>query len=425
MLDLLRRTIDPAIAYYVLKCGHAFFFTLVVSVSLIWQTTEVGLSAMRLLLVAGALQGSILVSELPTGVVADTYGRKRSVLIGLVLLGGGMCLAGSIGSFWPIFAGHLVWGLGHTFVSGAGEAWIADEVGVQRANQVYLRTAQLTKLFWLCAIPISIGIATLDLNLPILLGGAGLAILAVFLLFAMPETGFQRPARSEKRQTWTDLTNTLGESRRLLLASPLLVTILLIMGFYGVAGQGFITLWVPHLDRNIGFPSIGSLEPVIWFGIIRMAAALSSIAVVEFIRRWRETSLNSHGVVSRSLFWINSLQMLSVLLMATTGDFAVAAACICVAIALAEAYDPLHLAWLNQNVDSRVRATVISMSSQMEAFGKTGGGPLLGGVASLVSLRGALVVASLAIFPALLFYFRAFGQGLRGQITTLQAADKD
>ncbi len=75
MFGLLRRT-DPAIAYYTLKCGHALFFTLVVSVSLIFQTTEVGLSAMQLLLVAAALQGAILVSEMPTGVIADTYGRK-------------------------------------------------------------------------------------------------------------------------------------------------------------------------------------------------------------------------------------------------------------------------------------------------------------------------------------------------------------
>ena len=411
--DLLRRTlgIDPAIAYYILKCGHALFYTLVVSVSLIFQTTEAGLSAMQLLLVAAALQGAILVSEMPTGVLADTYGRKRSVLIGLLLLGSGMSLSGAIASFWPIFAGHLIWGFGHTFISGAAEAWIADEVGVVRANRIYLRTAQLTKFFWIIAIPISIGIATFDLNLPILLGGAGFALLAIFLTLLMPEVGFQRPARPETRQTWRELGQTLHESRGLVSSRPLLMTILVIIAFYGMAGQGFITLWVAHFDRNLSFPTLWSLEPVIWFGAVRMAAAVLSLIVVEFIRRWRVESLNSHAVVSRALFWINSLQMLSVLIIATTDSFAVAAAFICAAIALAEAFDPLHLAWLNQNVESRVRATVISMSSQMEAFGKTAGGPILGGVASVLSLRSAIAVAGLAIFPALIFYFRAFGQG--------------
>jgi DHA3 family tetracycline resistance protein-like MFS transporter len=410
VLDLLRR-IDPAIAYYILKCGYAFFFTLVVSVSLIFQTTEVGLSALQLLVVAAALQGAILVSEMPTGVIADTYGRKRSILIGCLFLAVGMSLSGAIADFWPIFAGHLIWGFGFTFISGAGEAWIADEVGVDRANRIYLRTAQITKIFWLVSIPISTAIATWDLNLPILLGGAGFGLLAIFLALYMPEVGFQRPAQAEARQTWRDVGSTLRESRSLVGSRPLLVTILLIMAFYGMAGQGFITLWVAHLDRDLTFPSLWHLDPVIWFNSIRMAAALLSLVVVEFLRRWSADRLASHTVVSRSLFWINTLQMMAVLILATTGSFVVAAACICVAIALAEAYDPLYLAWINQNVESRVRATVISMSSQMEAFGKTAGGPVLGGVASVLSLRSSIAVAGLAIFPALLFYFRAFGQG--------------
>jgi DHA3 family tetracycline resistance protein-like MFS transporter len=410
VVGLLRR-LDPAIAYYILKCGYALFYTLVISVSLIFQTTEVDLTAMQLLLVAAALQGSILISEMPTGVVADTYGRKRSVLIGIVLLSIGMSLSGGIAEFWPIFVGHLIWGFGYTFISGAGEAWIADEVGVERANQIYLRTAQITKLFWLIGIPVSIGIATYDLNLPILLGGAGFALLAIFLALFMPERGFRRPASDETRQTWQDIGQTLRESRRLLRATPLIGTLLLIMAFYGLAGQGFITLWVAQLDRNLTFPSLWSLEPVVWFGAIRMAGALGSLVVIEFIRRWRSDMLGSHAVVSRALFWINALQMFAILVLATTGEFAVAAGCICIAIALSEAYDPLFLAWVNQHVESRVRATMISMTSQMEAFGKTAAAPMLGGIASVLSLRSAIAVAGLAIFPALLFYFRAFGQG--------------
>jgi DHA3 family tetracycline resistance protein-like MFS transporter len=415
--------IDPATAYYILKCGYALFFTLVVSVSLIFQTTEVELPAMQLLLIAAALQGAILVSEIPTGVIADTYGRKRSVIIGLLLLGVGMSLSGAIASFWPILAGHLIWGLGYTFISGAGEAWIADEVGLQRANRVYLRTAQITKVFWIIAIPVSFGIATFELRLPILLGGAGFGLLAVFLALFMGEQGFERPAEPGTRQTWRDLRDTLGQGRNLVRSRPLLMTILLIMAFYGLAGQGFITLWVPHFDRNLTFPAIWNLEPLIWFFVVRMAAALLSLAVVEFVRRWGAETLSSHAIVSRGLFWINGLQMFSVLIIATTGSFVIAAVFICVAIALAEAYDPLHLAWLNQNVESRVRATVISMSSQMEAFGKTAGGPILGGVAGALSLRSALAVSGLAIFPALLFYFRAFGQGRTEGVPSEDAAE--
>jgi DHA3 family tetracycline resistance protein-like MFS transporter len=403
--------IDPAITYYVLKCGHAFFFTMVTSVALIFQTSEAGLSPIQLLIVGAGLQGAILLSETPTGVIADTYGRRRSVLIGLVLVGCGAIISGSVAEFGPILAGNIVWGFGTTFISGAGEAWIADEIGIERANRVYLRSAQLTKFFWIGAIPVSIGIATQDLNLPILLAGGCFMALSLFLFFTMPETGFQRPAPGEFRESWRGLGRTLGESRSIVQGRPLLLTILTIMAFYGMAGQGFERLWVAHFYENQIFPTLWHLEPVIWFGVIRMAAAALSIAAVEVIRRWRVDSMTDHAAVSRTLFWINSLQMLSILGLAVSGEFVLAAACFCAGVALAECYDPLYLAWINQNVDSRVRATVISMSSQMEAFGRTAGGPLIGVVASVFTLRSALAVAGMAILPALLFYFRAFGQG--------------
>ena len=423
---MLSRTakIDPAIAYYVLKCGHAFFFTMVTSVALIFQTSEAGLNPIQLLLVGTALQGAMLIGETPTGVVADTYGRRRSVLIGLLLVGFGVIISGAQASFAPIFAGHVIWGLGSTFISGAGEAWIADEVGIERANRVYLRTAQLTQVFWIAAIPVSIGIATYDLNLPILIAGASFIALGFFLLLTMPEDGFRRTPHAQVGQTMHGLARTLSESRNILRGRPLLITILAIMAFYGMAGQGFQRLWVAHFYENETFPSLWHLEPVIWFGVVRMAAAVLSIFAIEFVRRWRVDSMGTHATVSRTLFWINSLQMLSILGLAVSGDFILAAACFSLAIALSTAYDPLHLAWINQNVESRVRATVISMSSQMEAFGQTAGGPVIGVVASVLSIRSALTVAGLAIFPALLFYFRAFGQGPQAPLEPRETTER-
>jgi len=185
------------------------------------------------------------------------------------------------------------------------------------------------------------------------------------------------------------------------------------MAFYGMAGQGVERLWVAHFYENQTFPTLGDLQPVVWFGAIRMVAAVASILAVEVLRRWRTDSMTNHAAVTRSLFWINSLQMLSILGFAVAGEFFVAAAFFCAAVALSTVYDPLYLAWINQNVESSVRATVISMSSQVEAFGKTAGGPVIGVVASVLTLRSALAVAGVAILPALLFYFRAFGQGPR------------
>jgi DHA3 family tetracycline resistance protein-like MFS transporter len=412
VLRFVNGKLNPVAAYLLLACGDAFFFTMVMSVSILFQTTEAGLGPFQLLLVGAALQGAILVSEVPTGIVADTYSRRLSVLVGLLLLGSGSIVSGIEPEFWSIVVGTVILGIGRTFISGALQAWIADEVGVEQANGVYLRGAQATMVFWVAAIPASFGLAAVaDINVPILIGGVWLIALAVLMVPLMPETGFQRPNRDEAARGFRDLANTLSTSRRLVRGRPLLLTMFTITAFYGIAGQGFERLWVAHFYDNIGFPAFGDVSDVVWFGVIRVAAAVLGVIALDFVRRTQANRMTSHEAVSRALFRITAVQMTGILVLAVASSFEVAAAAYCVIFALSFAYDPLYLAWINQNVDSSVRATVISMSSQTDALGRTLGGPVIGVVGSMASLRAALAVAGLVLVPALLFYFRAFGQG--------------
>jgi DHA3 family tetracycline resistance protein-like MFS transporter len=145
---------------------------MVVSVNLVYQVEAADLTPLQLVLVGTALEATIFLCEVPTGVVADVYSRRRSVLIGLPLVGVGLALSGVFPHFWPILLSQIIWGLGYTFVSGAKQAWIADEIGVAAAGRVYLRSTQVEQALRLTAIPISIGLATISLSLPIILGGS-------------------------------------------------------------------------------------------------------------------------------------------------------------------------------------------------------------------------------------------------------------
>ena len=265
---------------------------------------------------------------------------------------------------------------------------------------------------WVAAIPVSFGLAAVaDTNLPIVIGGVWLIALAVFMAPIMSETGFMRPKREEAMQGFRDLAQMLSTSRRLVLARPLLLTMFTITAFYGIAGQGFERLWVAHFYESVGLPSRWEIDDVVWFGGIRLAAAVLGVIALSVVRRVYADRMTSHTVVSRALFRITTVQMLAILCLAVAGDFALAAAAYCVIFAFSFAYDPFHLAWINQNVDSSVRATVISMDSQTDALGRTLGGPVIGVVGSVVSLRTAISLAGFALLPALLFYFKAFGQG--------------
>ena len=67
---------------------------------------------------------------------------------------------------------------------------------------------------------------------------------------------------------------------------------------------------------------------------------------------------------------------------------------------------PFYTAWANQRLDSAVRATVFSMSSQVDAIGQIAGGPVVGLIGSQISTRAALLASSFILTPVLGLYAR-------------------
>ena len=399
-----RRELSPVPLYLVLTGGYAFFFGLFVSVNIVFQVQEAQLNPLQLVLVGTVLEATVFLYEVPTGIVADLHSRRLSVIMGLVIVGAGLALAATP-DFWTIIGAHVLWGSGYTFISGAQQAWIADEVGAEAVGPVYLRSAQVEQFARMASLVVGVGLATLQLSLPMLAGGFGLLVLAALMTLTMPERGFKRRPDGESATIISTFAAGVGLVRR----TPLLVTLFCIAAFYGMAGEGVDRLWIKHFFDDLGFPAGFDVEPVVWFGAIRMVFLLLSTGAVELIKRRVDTQ--SHRDVSRGLFAINSLQIAAIAAFALSGDFTAGVVTFSCAAVLSTAYAPLYLAWINQNVDSSVRATVISMSSQVDALGQITGGPVLGAVGTLVSIRAALIGAAASLSPALLFYARAFKQG--------------
>jgi DHA3 family tetracycline resistance protein-like MFS transporter len=77
--------------------------------------------------------------------------------------------------------------------------------------------------------------------------------------------------------------------------------------------------------------------------------------------------------------------------------------------ALGSLTQPLYHGWLTANIEPRVRATVLSMHGLCNAGGQVAGGPVIGAVGSLASIRAALVTGTVFLVPNVLLYLRAGG----------------
>jgi len=358
--------------YMVLSGVSSLGYALIFTVNLVYQVTVIGLSPLQMVLVGTVLETVAFVSEVPTGIVADVYGRRLSVIIGVVLVGAGFVLEGLVPTFTAVLVAQVLWGVGVTFTSGATEAWIADEVGVERAGEAYLRGAQVERIAGAIGIVGSVALASLHLSVPVVVGGALLVGLGGYLIVSMPEHGFT-PAPREDRSSWGQMRHTFHDGLRVARDRPILLTLLGVSLVAGLASEVFDRLWQVYLLQTFVFPRLGRLEPVVWFGIISMVGMALGLAGTEIARRRGVESISGQ-TAARLLLVLSALRIGGILGFALAGNFVFALVAFWFGGVVSAISQPVNLAWFNRNLESRSRATVLSMHSQFNAVGQIAGG---------------------------------------------------
>lgn len=378
-------------------------FSLVFTINQIYRVQTVGLNPLQLVLTGTTLEVTAFLFEIPTGVFADVYSRRLSTILGTVLIGISFIIEGLIPIFSVILVAQVVWGFGWTFISGAEDAWISDEIGAEKAAPLFLRATSVGLLSNLVAIPVSVILAQFGLFLPFLVGGSLLLLLAFLLSCLMSENGFQ-PLTREERKRGSSLIDTLKQGIDLVRIKPGLLAFMGAAIFVGLYSEGFDRLTEAHFLTNFKFPSIPILDVVVWFGLIRAGRILLSVGATELARR--RIRLQDNRALVRALQFSYGLIAVGILLFAQTGSFWVALIATWLVHSLRALAEPLKTAWINQHIDSRVRATVLSTASQMDAFGQMIGGPISGAVGTIGSIRAALTTSALMLLPALPLYQR-------------------
>lgn len=367
--------------------------SMVATLSGIYLITDVGLGPFQLVLVGSVLEGSVLLFEVPTGVVADAVSRRLSVLIGTFMTSVGFLLY-AIPSFPIVLLGQVVWGVGFTFISGANVAWLVDEIGEDAARPLFLRASQVAQVAAFGGIFASVILGSIALGIPVAMGGVVFLGLAVWLLRNMVE---DHPPHGHA-DLRAAMRATVSSAREVTRLRPVLLLVLAVAALHGASTEGFDRLWELQLLRTVRLPHAGSFGVTPIFGLLQAVGLLVSIAATEVVRR-RLRDRSSDAAV-RALLITAALFVIAMALYAAATSLVAAVLAYWFLIAVRGVHTPLYTSWVNTGLQSESRATVNSLGSQSDALGQVTGGPVLGWIAAARSVRAAIGTGALLALPA-------------------------
>jgi len=409
----------PTRVFITIGGTSAFAGVLAFTITNIYRFRTAGLDPFQLVVVGTAMEAAVFLFEVPTGVVADTYSRRLSLIIGYLGMGVAWAAVGLVSAPWLIIALWAAWGLSYTFTSGAFEAWITDELGVENVGSVFLRGARFRIGGSLSGLLIFGAVGLVSLRAAVIGCGALEAAIGLACIVLMPETGFRRKAEWVRERALVELRRTAVSGFRYVRTQTLVLLLVATELFTGFGAEAFDRLTEAHVIRDVGFPA--GLNPIVGFGAVSVVVMVFGFfAVGRVIRRVDRGGTPS---VARLLAFFTLATIAGQIAFALGGNFWLVMAVFLAALLARGLLAPLYTTWLNRQItDSSVRATVISLTGQSNAVGQSAGGPVLGLIGNVWGIGAALAAGAAAIAPALGLFARAIvHQGREPELEQLPA----
>jgi MFS family permease len=376
--------------YYVLGLGNTLAASLIWGVNTLFLL-DAGLTNFQAFAANAFFTAGMVLFEVPTGIVADSWGRRASYLLGTVTLAATTVLYVWLwridGPFWAWAVSSALIGLGFTFFSGATEAWLVDAL----AATGY--TGSLDRVFARGQVFMGVGMLVgaggggylaqfAGLGAPYLLRAAVLVVMLVVAALLMRDLGFTPDRgggyRAEVRRIAAQSVEyglRVRPVRWLMLAAP-------------CTGGAMIYVHYalqPYLLQLWGDETA--------YGIVGLSAAL--LAAAQIVGGLVAPALRRVFVRRTSMLLATlGLSVLAVLLIALIPNFWVVLALVVAWGLLAAAGQPVRQAYLNGMIPSQQRATILSFDSLMASTGGVVAQPALGRAADLWGYPASYVISA-------------------------------
>jgi MFS family permease len=403
--------------YLVLLVGNTLAASLIWGINTIFLL-DAGLSNLEAFAANAFFTAGMVLFEVPTGIVADTLGRRMSYLLGTLTLSGSTLLYVLLwqtrAPFWQWAVVSTLIGLGFTFFSGAVEAWLVDALtatGFTGAMESVFGRGQIVIGAAMLGGSVAGGFIAQQTNLgvPFVLRGLILLVMFAVALRLMHDIGFT-PQRGGR---------PLAEMRKVAAASiqygwrvPAVRWLMVEAMFVGGVGvYGFYALQ-PYLLELYGDPHAYQIAGLV-AAIVAGAQILGGVAAPWIRGRFhRRTS---------ALLATAGLSVITLALIGVIESFWAVIGLIVVWGLLFAAAMPIRQTYLNGLIPSQQRATVLSFDSLMASSGGVWAQPLLGRAADLWGYAPSYLLG--AGISALALPFLVLSRRQNAPADTVEVAD--
>lgn len=395
----------------------------ILAASIIWGVNTLfllhaGLDIFEVMLVNTAFTVGQIVFEIPTGVVADTIGRKTAMLLGVgTILVSTLLYVGAAQFGWgiPVFIGaSVLLGLGFTFQTGTQEAWLVDALAHVEwsgpREQVFAWGGMVAGTSMLGGTLIGGVLGTIDLSWPYLARSALLGLCFVGIVGLMKDWGF-KPRALEPSRIVEEARRVLVDGVRFGWGHPVLRPLLwvsLLQGLFWIfAFYSSQPYFLQLLDRNI-----------VWVASsVTAAASAAGIAGNALVKR----VMAGPGGRRRAAVVLAVLTAVEGLLALAIGGIGIlvpasarGAAAFSGAVVmwllmglLGGIGGPVRASFINEQIPSEQRATVLSVDALFGDVGGSAGQPVLGYLSNVASIGVGWAIGALALLGSVPWYLRA------------------
>ena len=342
-----------------------------------------GLSLARIMILNACFMVFVFLAEIPTGTIADRFGRKVSLILACPVSIGAIFLYTSFPNFWIFLVGEFLFAVAFTLMSGADEALIYDslqETGVTEASKRIFARLESFKLAGVLvgALLGSVIANSYGLVAPVRMHIVPLSIAFLFALLLREPTASEKAASKTYRQIMFDGVKYFLSHKTLKV---------LAFDMVGVNALSFVIIWFyqPLVEK-------AGLD-LIYFGTIHAAMTVGQILILTNVERI-ERLLGS----KRRLLLLSALiPAAAFIILGTTKYLPMTILGVLLVANFGLARGPLFVSYMNKFIPSDQRATALSTASMFRMLAMAVLNPIAGVLADWNLHKTMLIIAGVLL----------------------------